>query len=81
MSGLEAEMGLLLTGISTLLSSLQVGLDLSFVNYVFLMEPLANKATEQQVRSSHLKLCASFACLAQIEDGEPQCSLKPVKTC
>jgi hypothetical protein len=29
----------------------QVGLDLSFVNYVFLMEPLANKATEEQVIS------------------------------
>jgi hypothetical protein len=27
----------------------QVGLDLSFVGFIFLMEPLANKAVEQQV--------------------------------
>jgi hypothetical protein len=37
----------------------QVGLDLSFVSHVFLMEPIANRSTEQQVRQVH---CNASAC-------------------
>lgn len=45
----DPEVGVLLMD-----SSGSVGLDLSFASYVFLMEPLADRSLEQQVRDAHI---------------------------
>eukprot|EP00983_Pelagomonas_calceolata_P028701 899068-Pelagomonas_calceolata.AAC.2 len=47
--GLQRLLLIVWTRVGESMHKQSVGLDLSFVNYVFLMEPLANKATEQQV--------------------------------